>query len=235
MDTLANIREAVQDDLTVGSESTLFSPTLIDRFINRSYRKCASFFPWPEMQDAKRTVTVASQEYYDYPDTWRSNSIWKVKVDGDRYGEGLDGSPLTFDDYLNWREDYPDNTDKKWANQERRYFITPTPTVADLVICIWGVKNTIALSADSDTTYFSYSTPEVNEAIELEAVAMLKNKNEMERSGEFRSSEAKQILSVAWGKIAKEAQKYEKNQPMWNVGDFFGNTHQPGTTLTGRF
>ena len=57
MDTLANIRTAVQDDLTIGDESTLYSPTLIDRTINRSYRKVGGLFPWPELQDAKETVT----------------------------------------------------------------------------------------------------------------------------------------------------------------------------------
>ena len=127
MDTLANIRTAVQDDLTVGEESTLFSPSVIDRAINRAYRKVGGLFPWPELQDAKKTVTQVNQEYYDYPQNWRSNSIWKLSItnsdaEEERYGEDPDGSPLSFDDYLNWKEDYPDSTDKKWANQWRRFF-----------------------------------------------------------------------------------------------------------------
>ena len=62
MDTFADIVEAVQDDLTVGEESTLYSPTLIKRVINRAYRKVGALFPWPELQDAKKTVTSANQE-----------------------------------------------------------------------------------------------------------------------------------------------------------------------------
>jgi len=228
MVTLANIREAIQDDLTIGDESSLYSPNLIDRAINRAYRKAAGLFPWPELQDAKKTSTQVDQEYYDYPTNWRSNSIWKLTIldsDGndDRYGETPDGSPLSFDDYLNWKEDNPDSTDKKWANQWRRFFIWPIPTtLGSNNIHVWGIKVVADLDEDADTTVFSSSTPEANEAIELEAVAILKSKGENDKSAQFKSLEAKQILAVAWGKIARENAKYEKIQPFFEVTDMFG-------------
>jgi len=234
MDTLANIRAAVQDDLTIGDESTLYSPNLIDRAINRAYRKVGGLFPWPELQDALKTSTQVNQEYYDYPVTWRSNSIWKLVIDDVRYGEDPDGSPLSFDDYLNWKEDYPDSTEKKWANQWRRFFVWPVPTAAGTNnIHVWGVKVVTSLSADADTTVFSYSTPEANEAIELEAVAILKSKTDDDKSAQFKSVEAKQILVVSWNKIAKEQAKYEKNQPFFYVTDMFGGTNSKD--LRGKF
>jgi hypothetical protein len=239
MDTLGDIRVAAQDDLTIGDESTLYSPNLIDRAINRAYRKAAGLFPWPELQDAKKTSTQANQEYYDYPQNWRSNSIWRLAIIGEdevdpRYGEDPDGSPLSFDDYLNWKEDYPDSTDKKWANQWRRFFIWPVPTIqGNNNILVWGIKVVSTLVNDNDTTVFSYSTPEANEAIELEAVAILKAKSDDDKSAQFRSAEAKQILAVAWGKIAREQAKYEKNQPFFEVNDMFGNGNS--RDLRGRF
>ncbi len=242
MDTLQEIREAIQDDLTVGDESTLFNPTVIDRAINRAYRKVAGVFPWPELQDAKKTSTQASQEYYDYPTNWRSNSIWKVVIDDVRYGEEPDGSPLSFDDYLNWKENYPDSTEKKWANQWRRFFIWPVPTTqGDNNIVVWGIKTISSLSADGDTTIFSYSTPEVNEALQLEASAILRIKGGEQpvrlakyiQGAVLLSMEAQQILTIAWGKIAKEMAKYEKNQPFFNVPDLFGNASS--RDLRGRF
>src|SRR3990167_9046340 len=239
MNTLADIVEAVQDDLTVGTESALYNPTLIKRAINRAYRKAGALFPWPELMDAKKTSTQANQEYYDYPQTWRSVSIWKLTVldsDGndDRYGEEPDGSPLSFDDYLAWKEDNPDSTDKKWANQWRRFFIWPIPTTAGTNnISVWGIMNVTALSANGDTTIFSYSAPEGNEAIVLESVAILKAKGEQEKAGEFRSIEAKQILTTYWTKIRKEMAKYEKNMPFFDVQDFFGNSNSKD--LRGRF
>ena len=232
MNTLSEIRTAVQNDLTVGSESSLYSPTTIDLAINRAYRKAGALFAWPELMDAKKTTSENSNEYYDYPQGWRSNSVWKLVVDNVRYGEDPDGSPLSFDDYLNWKEDYPNNTDKKWANQERRYFITPVP--ADGVeICIWGHMVTTDLTLDGSVTIFSYSMPEGNEAIALEAVAILKSKGENEKGGEFRSNEAKQLLLIAWNKISKEKAKYEKISPFFEVQNFFGNTSSKD--LTGRF
>ena len=239
MDTLADIRAAIQDDLTIGDESTLFAPTLIDRGINRAYRKVSALFPWPELQDAKKTSTQVGQEYYDYPTNWRSNSIWKLTIldsDGndDRYGEDPDGSPLSFDDYLNWKEDNPDGTDKKWSNQWRRFFIWPIPTTAVTNnIHVWGIKVPSSLSDDADTTIFTYSTPEANEAVELEAVAILKSKTDDDKSAQFKSVEAKQILVVAWSKIAKENSKYEHNRPFFDVPDLFGGSKSKD--LRGRF
>lgn len=234
METLSDLVVAVQDDLTVGDESTLYSPTLIKRAINRAYRKVGGLFPWPELQDAKKTSTQIDQEYYDYPTNWRSSSIWKVVIDDERYGEDPDGSPLSFDDYLNWKEDYPDSTDKKWTNQWRRFFVWPVPTTAGTNnIHVWGIKVITDLSEDADTTIFTYSTPEANEAIELEAVAILKSKTDEDKSAEFKSTEAKQILITAWGKIAKEQSKYEKNQPFFYVTDMFGGTNSKD--LRGKF
>ncbi len=235
MDIFSDLVQAVQDDLTVGDESSLYSPTLIKRAINRAYRKAAALFPWTELEDSKKTTTQTNQEYYDYPRNWRSNSIWKLRVNYERYGEDPDGSPLSFDDYLNWKEDYSTSTEKKWANQQRRYFIWPVPTSADLLICIWGLRIPDALSSDSDITIFSYSSPEGNEAVVLEAVAILKSKGEAEKAGEFRSLEAKQILTGMWARVAKEQAKYEKNLPSFNVPDFFSKNGNTNRDMTGRF
>jgi hypothetical protein len=234
MDNLGQLRTAIQSDITIGDESTLYPPATIDLAINRAYRKAGALFPWPELMDAKKTSTQTDQEYYDYPQTWRANSIWKLEVDGVRYGEDPDGSPLSFDDYLNWKEDYPNSTDKKWANQWKRYFFSPVPTTnGSNNISVWGIMNVETLSEDADVTIFSYSSPECNEAIVLEAVAILKSKGEQEKSGEFRSNEAKQILAVTWGKIAKEMGKYEKIQPFFDIPDYFGGN---GTRdMTGKF
>ena len=224
MDLYSELISALQSDLTIDDNSPLFPLATIKTTLNRAYLKCGGLFKWPQLKDAKKTSTVTSQEYYDYPDTWRPDSIWKLYMDSVRYGEDPDGSPITFDDYLNWREDYPTDTDKKWANQERRFFIYPVPTTnGSYNIEIHGYKNVEALTNNTDITIFSYSMPECNEAIVLEASAILKNKGEEQKAGEFLSSQAKQILAVAWGKLREEQSKYEKIQPFFNVDDMFGD------------
>jgi hypothetical protein len=222
METLANIRTAVQADLTVDSSSTLFTPTIIDLNINRAYRKIAGLFDWPELEDAKKTSTVATQNYYDYPDTWRSDSIWRLEIDGLRYGEEPDGSPMSYDDYLIFKEDEPSSSEKKWANQERRYFVSPTPTTnGNYNIHVWGKMIPDTLSEGS-VTIFSYHMPEVNEAIAIESVAMLKAKGgDKANEKAMISQEAKEITVMAWNKIIREQAKYEKVQPFFDVPDFF--------------
>ena len=228
MDLFSELQTVVYNDLTAGTESSLFPSDTVKLAINRSYRKAGALFRWPQLEDAKKTSTVASGEYYDYPETWRPDSIWKLEVGDEQYGETPDGSPLAFEDYLVWRrdEDNASSTDKKWANQKTRYFIYPVPTTnGSNNISIWGFKNVVTLSADGDTTIFSYNMPECNEAIVLEAVAILKAKGEKEEPGAFRSAEAKQILISSYNKLKQEQNKYERNQPFFHVNDMFGRTN----------
>lgn len=224
MDTLEEMRTAVQSDLTITDGSTLFPPTTIDLAINRAYRIIGAMFRWPETEDAKKTSTEADAEYYDYPQNWLPNSIWRLAVDGIYYGEEPDYAPMKFSSYLSWKKDYPNSTDKKWANQWRRYFISPTPsTDGDNNICVWGQKVVDKLTADGSVTIFSYGYPHMNEAIVLEAGAILKRKGEDNDSKQLLSSEAREIVVLAWGKIRQELSKYDNGYSMFEVPDFFGS------------
>lgn len=222
MNTYLELQQEVQSDLTIGSESSLFPLATVKRAINRAYIKAGGLFLWPETEDAKKTSSVTAQEYYDYPTNWRPDSIWKLVVDSQDYGD-----PLAFKDYLYEKEnDIPSGESYLWSSQWRRYFMYPTPsTDGDFNISVWGQKTVDALSGDGDTTIWSYSMPECNEAIILEAAAILKSKGEEEKSGEFRSTEAKQILIVAWGKVRQSQAKYMKTLPFFDVTDMFGRTN----------
>ena len=184
---------------------------------------------WPETEDAQKTSTENGADYYDFPDDWVSDSMWRLEIDGDTYGEEPDGSPMRFQDYLLWKEKYPDSTKKKWSVQKRRFFVSPTPTTNGINnIVVWGHFVPADLVEDADVTIFSYNRQECNIAIELEAVAILKNQGENEKTGQFYSTDAKGILATAWSKIRKNQAKYDKNQPFLDVPDFFkGESQQP--------
>lgn len=218
MDTFLELITAVQSDLTVTSDSTLYPLSTIKLALNRAYRRAGGLFRWPETEDAQKTSTQNGQEYYDYPTTWRPNSAWKLVVDGEDYGD-----PLVFKDYLYEKEnEIPSGADFLWANQWRRFFMYPTPAAAgSLNVSIWGVKIVTALSADADTTIFSYAMPECNDAIVLEAVAILRSKGEDNSTSQFKSVEARALLATAWNKIKQDKAKQEKTQPIFNVPDFF--------------
>lgn len=235
MNTLSDIRTAIQTDLNVDSSASLFTPTTIDSAINRAYIKCARLFRFPQLEDAKCTTTQANVEYYDIPSTWTPDSVFLLQIGSDYYGDEPDYSPMTFEDYLSWKADTDNSssTDKKWAVHGNQYFIYPTPTASALVISIWGQKNITALTLDADTTIFTYNMPECNEAILEEAKAMLKHKGEDDKGGQFFSSKALTTLSVAFNKLKQEKAKEEKENPMLQVFDMFGRA-QPSEYI-GRF
>ncbi len=229
MDLFSDLQTEVQSDLNVNSSSSLFPLTLIKRAINRAYRKAGGLYLWPETEDAKTTTTQKNIEYYDYPQNWRTDSIYKLMVGTQDYGD-----PLSFKDFLYEKENnIPSGLNYMFANHGRQYFIYPTPTLAGLTITIWGQKVVEALVEDEDTTIFSYSMPECNEAIVLEAVAILKAKGEDETRGQFRSAEALRILTTAWDKIRKQQAKTERTTPLLDVTDFFAKTNSKN--LIGRF
>lgn len=238
MDTFLQLIQAVQSDLNIDDNSTLFPLTTVKLAINRAYRKAGGMYFWPETEDAKKTSTVNGQEYYDYPTNWIPDSMFRLEVDNEQYGEGLDGSPLRFDDYLTWRrdEDNANSTEKKWSSQWRRFFIYPVPTTnGDNNITIWGSKVVPELVNNTDYTIFSYSMPQCNDAVVHEAVALLKAKGEKEQASQFRSVLAQQILVAAWDKIKKNQSKYEKNLPFMDVPDFFSNNDQTVKNRIGNF
>ena len=223
MDTFGQIIDAVQSDLNVGDESTFYNLTAVKLAINRAKRKIEGLHRWPGLEDAQKTSTKASQEYYDYPQRWRSDSIWKIWVDSD---DNEYGDPLEFGDYLYEKQnDFPAGKKYIWANQNRRFFIqingvAPT-TDGSNNIEIWGIKTTADLETDNDTTIFSYNMGEVNEGIVLEAETILKTKGEKRNSGEMLSNEAKGIVAIAWTRLKQDKAKEEKTQPLLDVEDMF--------------
>ena len=228
METFEEIVDEVQADLTLGDESSFIDRDRVKSVVNRAYRnKVAAIFKWPQTEDAKLTDTIAGAEYYDYPDYWRPNSIWKLVVNGIDYED-----PLHFRDYQFEKDNlYPSGIKKIWSNKALQYFIiidgaAPTtdgnPTYPDGNIEIHGQKIPAKLVADGDLTLFSLNMPELNEAIGLEAKAMLKSKGEEDQVGQFASVEAKQICVTAWKKLSQEMSKYEKTLPQFNVPNLFG-------------
>lgn len=240
MDTLKDMREALQSDLSVGTNSSFFPPATIDSAINRAYRKSGALFNWPALEDAKTTVTEANSNYLDAPNNWKPNSIWRLEIDGKVYGDEPDHAPMTFHDFLDWKDDTANanSTDKKWAVQWLRYFFTPTPTEAGLSVSIWGQKSVTKMEEDEDTTIFSYNMSECNEALILEADAILNRKGEDLDAKQFLSNEAKQILILANDKVRKGQAKAKKNNTQFYVPDFFarnGNGIGSSADKIGRF
>ena len=226
MDLYSELVAAVQSDITTDASSSLFPPDTIKLAVNRAYMKIGGMHRWVETRDALKTSSGSNQEFYDYPDNWRTDSIIKLMVDGKDYGD-----PLAFVDYSYEKENaVPSGYQQMWANYNRKYFIYPTPlTDGDNNISIWGYRSVDQLVDDGDPTIFSYTMPDVNEAIAIEAVAILKQKGEIMQvirrtymsGSELLSMDARNLVEIAWGKVTQEQSRIAKTTPGWNVPDYF--------------
>lgn len=238
MDSFSEMQTALKSDLNVSNNSSLFPTATLKLALNRAYIKAGRLFRWPQLEDALKTTTQANWYYYDAPRNWSPDSMWRVEVNDEVYGEEPDHSAMDYHDFLDWRadEDNENSTDLKWATQWLRFFIYPTPTVAGLQICVWGQKNVSQLVNDSDTTIFSYNSPEGNEAIVMEAREILKLKGEDDKAKNnelMLSPKALGTLTTMYNKIRQETAKVEKTQPFFHVTDMFGRGNS--RNLIGRF
>jgi hypothetical protein len=229
VNTFAEMRTTLQSDLTIDSMSSLFDPNTAGLSIARAYRKIAAMYQWPQTRDSKITSTVAGQEYYDYPTNWRPDSIWKLMVDGVDYGE-----PLAIKDYYSEQQNnYPSGLTILWSNENNRFLITngalPPQTNGNNNMVVWGHKVVDPLVNDSDTTIFSFNMPELNEAIILEASAILKQKGEIMQvlrrlyisGSELLSFQSTSIVNAAWQKVMQQNAKYAKTIPMFQTPNLF--------------
>jgi len=150
MNTFQDMYEWVQSQLSVTSSSTFFTLTRIKAEINNSYFWASSLFNWPQLEDAKKTSTIAGQDYYDTPSIFRPDSIYRIEIDGEKY------EPKSFEDFLDYRIENPNQTGEKiFANHGMQFFVFPTPTAdGSYNISVWGLKTVSTLSNNNDTTIF---------------------------------------------------------------------------------
>lgn len=168
--TNLELKTAVRDELSIASSSDLFfSDAYIQRIVNRAVKYAGSLYNWQQTQDARKRDSVAGQEYYNYPENWKTDSVFKVKFNGERY------DPTNFDEYEQYQEENGASAnDKIFADYKRQVFLNPVPTtVAE--ITVWGHAIPDAMSGDSDTHPFA-GEAEIEEAIILYAQGLAKKK-----------------------------------------------------------
>ncbi len=219
MDTFLDLQTTVQNDMTITGSSNLYSPDKVKSAVNRAYRRIGALYLWPGTEDAVTTGTDANIEYYDDPENWCPDSIWKLKVDGTDYGD-----PMNFADFLYEKENnFPSGKTKAWATNWDRFHIYPTPTANGMNnIEIHGQKVVNELVLDDDETIFSHRMPDVNDAIAKEAVAILVAAPGQElKDGQLISAEAKILATIAWNKIRGRQAKYRKTRPGFVVPDYY--------------
>lgn len=226
-------RQAILDELSKSSTDVFHTTAILNRFVQRSVDFCAKYKPWQQTQRAlKQTVTPVgdeTDEYWDYPESFYSDSIYRLKVGSDTY------DPIIFSEYENHKEENP-TSEKIWSDHRRQYFIYPVLT-AESIISVWGHERPTAFTGDSDVTPF-VDDAQIEEAILGYALglALKKMRGSYLAQGEKRQAEAIALLNAAWAEQQKkQAQKKTKDAEIWQHTDFLSQRGGDRVTKRGSF
>jgi hypothetical protein len=227
MTTRSDLETELIARLQVASNSTLYPSTRITTIIQSAYMWATQLVIWHDLVRARCTSTVATQEYYDYPANFRSESIIRMEVDGEEYKR------KNYEDYLAFQQDNPSSTKKIFSSFGRQFFISPIPTTTGSNnITIWGAIQADALSSSSSVPIFSYNKEEANEAVikKAIAIALVRSDPTVAKSEE---QDAITLLMKLSTDESKNTQRNKRlNHPMLTVPDYFNSS---GSTDIGSF
>lgn len=186
--------------LMSAKNSTLYTITRKETLIRAAHYKATSYKEWPDLVRAKTTQTT-TDDYYDIPVEFRTDSIVRLEINGNKYEK------KNYQDFLDFKLDNAANLDT---------------FVAGLVLDVYGCIQPEDFTGNNSTTIFSNSDVTGNEAIVKFAFAeAIKKSNPTLAIQE--ENEAKEILNNIWAKVMPRQQgDIRLNRPFLNVPDFFG-------------
>lgn len=217
---LGDHRTALLDDLSVESTDTFYTTAILNRFINRAVRAISNLFNWQQTRRAQYLdVTLAgdaTDEYWDIPTNFKTNSINKVYYNGEEY------DPLTWEEYLKFKLDNPNNTtERRFSEYRRRVFLNPIPTTAAELL-VWGHEIPDNMSSDSDTHPFA-DEQTLEEAINEYALGLTlrKGRGSHYERGKQLMADAYTKATIAFDRQTDELATYETEQAeMFEHTDF---------------
>jgi len=204
------------------ANNDLFNDTDLGVLIQLGVQKAWDYKPWDFTEGAKEATTLDTA-YYDYPQDYQSGSGYLVTVAGKEYKK------LLFQDYLKFKEDFPDGANRFWSEHKRFVFINQNAYSVGDTYCIFGKLMPPVLSSSSDILPFSPDTDNYehsgNEAIVQLAYAEALDSEKLKNptQAETERKKAYQTLDILWKPFAEQrALSQSNNRPFFNVPDFFG-------------
>ena len=218
MDTRSEMETELVAQLQVAANSSRYPSTRITTLIQNAYKWATNLFIWTDLVKAKTTDTGASQEYYDYPEEFRSNTIVRLEIDGDPYER------KNFEDFLDYKENNSTTTKKMFANYGRLFFVNPIPSaIGTDNICAWGAIQADALSSAASETIFTDNNPEGNEAVVQRALGVALKRIDKDQSL-LEIQEAVATLAKLHSDEIKATQRDKRlDHPSMNVPNMYGN------------
>lgn len=218
MNTRDEMAERLKRELNMVSTSTLFSDETLADALWDAYLWATDRHAWPKLEKAK-TTTSTTDYYYDDPTEFKSDSVFKVTVDG------LDYDPTEFEDWLKWKKENPTPSagERHFANYANQYFIHPIATSAGLEIIVWGLIQPDGFVNGGSVTIFSGTEEALNEGIMRKALSDLLPKDSQESKNEL--VKAQSIIDSGHSRIQQRRYRYKrKDAPFFNVPDMYSQS-----------
>lgn len=211
--------QQLQDEVLVrlGSDTTssFYTEANIRAWLNRSHLWACAYHKWPqtEYKDKSGAFTSGTEEY-SYPNSsFRTDSIRTLQVGSDLF------SKKNFEDYLKFRQDYPDRTDKYFSDYGRKLYINPNCVSGTIYSYGQYTPGTMTIPASSSTV-FANSEDEVDEAIIEKTMSLAFQKGKKFQESIAYEGSAKQKLEEAWQRIKDEQAQYQTiNKTMFSDFD----------------
>jgi len=200
MTTLSEYLSTLDERITSAKVKNIFPVAMRKNAINEAGNIAADFQNWPFLDHALTVSSTAGREYYQEPDRFKPDSIFRIMLDGDEY---------EMRKWNEFRELKELETDLKVASVlGGQYFIYPAPTADDLDIDVYGQLAWVKLVNDDDEAI----TPRaLDEAILKIAMSILLKR-------ERRPSEARIDRQEAEESMQRYYDRITQNRPAGYVG-----------------
>jgi len=216
MKTLLQLKKRFDTRLRLAQNSTLFSDSDKNEFINDAITWVGSQYKWSQREMCVSYVsgTEAGEGYYDYPNSpvqFAPMSIRTLVINNIKY-EQIDYYDLM---KIKRGELEPKQQNPHYfANFGTWFFIYPVIDIEGLPIEATGVVKTTSLSSNTDHTIWSDDMEELNEAVVNMAMFNATGKPDY-----FML--AQNIVNSTWQKFVSEKQKdVPLDRPFFQVPDF---------------
>lgn len=224
--TFKEKQDAILNDFSATSTDSFITLTIVKSYINRQERRIAGLYPWPHTKTAEVRDSEVNQEYYNYPEDWVQDSIYRLEFNNEKH------DPTDFDDYEQYKKEN-NASEKRFANFENKYFINPTPSSAIVGgISIWGHKLPANMVNDADLSPFA-EDPEIEEEIInlTRAALMQKQRGSYLTAGLNLEKDTLAKITAIWKKTyMKKAKFMTRSRSMFNPIDILG---QPSSRSLG--
>ena len=197
----------IQDEFIVRANiATTASGFLTDTILNDWTRfailSSGASHKFPFTEGRVSTTFVGGTEEYPF-EGYKSDSFRLVQIGGKRLRK------LDFRNYQIFREEESSADERVFSDFARALFVNPNVDLSG-TLTAWGQYTPIVDPTDkTGTTVFSDNDEEGNEAVVLEMMSYLKDREKKPQEAEVYHKRAQLILDGIWDRVMGEAYQYQ--------------------------